>query len=212
MWGDIPNWAEEVTQALMASLKLKDPETFYHCCRVGKMAGLLAQAAGLNEYEQKVAEFSGLFHDIGKISLPSHILHKAGSLNKSEYELVKEHPLKSAEILQPIENPFFKDLIPGVECHHERVDGRGYPFKLLGDEIPLMARLILIVDTCDAMSQSRSYREGLPMDIVYREIKKFSGQQFDSQLAKIFLEAHPHWQKRNSDEDLLTEILSTTAA
>ncbi len=202
MWGDIPNWVESVARALMISLRVKDPLTFDHCCRVGKTSRLLAKAMGLNEYEQRVAEFSGLFHDIGKIGISNDIICKPEKLTDEEYQEMKKHPLKSVEIISSVDHAFFKDLLPGVQHHHERVDGLGYPFNLKGDSIPLMARLNLVADTYDAMTENRSYRKGLSKEIVYKEIEELSGRQFDSQIGKIFIEAHPHWKREEGESEI----------
>jgi HD-GYP domain-containing protein (c-di-GMP phosphodiesterase class II) len=193
-WNDIPDWAVLITESLLQGLKERDPYTYGHCRRVARNAKLLAQAASLNEYEQKVVEYASIFHDLGKISIPDSILLKPGRLNIEEQAIIRIHPIKSAEILAPLTSfKFFNDLIPGVKHHHERMDGKGYPFHLKGDAIPLSARIILICDTFDAMTTTRTYRKGLPLEYAYRELKNFAGRQFDEQLVKIFLKAHPTW-------------------
>lgn len=194
LWGDVPDWAYETATALLQCLKTVDPVTYAHCVRVGELSRKLARDAGLNEYEQKLAEFAGLFHDIGKIGVSQNIIAKPGKLDPLELSLMKEHPVISEKIISPLQfNDFFKNILPGIRGHHERVDGQGYPDKLLGDEVPLVARVILVVDTYDAMSQTRAYRKGLPDDVVYTELLRCSGTQFDAQLVKTFLQAHPHW-------------------
>jgi len=193
-WDDIPDWTERVMQSLMQALKERDPYTYGHCRRVARNARLLAQAAGLNEYEQKVVEYSSVFHDLGKIAIPDSVLLKPGRLSPEEQAIIRVHPVKSAEILQPLSSvPFFRALLPGVLHHHERLDGRGYPDRIEGDAIPLSARIILIADTYDAMTSTRPYRKGLPDEVAYKELEQFSGRQFDEQLVKVFVKAHPHW-------------------
>lgn len=193
-WGDIPDWAQMVAQALLQALRERDPYTYGHCRRVARYARLLAQAAGLNEYEQKVIEFSSMFHDLGKLGIPDSILLKAGKLTPPEEAVMRLHPVKSAEIIQPLTKvPFFQAAIPGIRHHHERMDGLGYPHGVTGDKIPLTARIILIADTFDAMTTTRPYRKGLDRDIAYKELKNFSGRQFDPQLVQVFLKAHPGW-------------------
>jgi HD-GYP domain-containing protein (c-di-GMP phosphodiesterase class II) len=202
-WDDIPDWAAKLAQTLLHALKERDPYTYGHCRRVARHAQLLAQAAGLNEYEQKVVEYSSMFHDLGKMGIPDAILLKPGRLTLQEEAVMREHPTKSAEIISPLTNiPFFRALLPGIRHHHERVDGQGYPYGIAGDNIPLSARVILIADTFDAMTTTRPYRKGLSFDIAYKELKTFSGRQFDPQLVKVFLEAHPKW---NSIEEEITE-------
>jgi HD-GYP domain-containing protein (c-di-GMP phosphodiesterase class II) len=107
---------------------------------------------------------------------------------------MREHPIKSVEIISPLAHiPFVKATLAGIRFHHERVDGIGYPDGMSGDQIPLHARIILISDTFDAMTTTRSYRKGMPIERAYKELKLFSGRQFDQQLVKVFLAAHPHW-------------------
>ncbi|WP_374073825.1 HD-GYP domain-containing protein [Bdellovibrio bacteriovorus] len=211
-WGDIPAWAYGAAQALMQSLKLVDPATYAHCCRVGEMSRKLARDAGLNEYEQKLAEFAGLFHDIGKMGVPQSIISKPGKLDDSEHLIMQSHPVMSEEIVKPLgHNKFFSEILPGIRGHHERVDGTGYPDKKRGDEVPLLARIILVVDTYDAMSQTRAYRKGLPVEVVYAELQRCSGTQFDSQLVKTFLQAHKTWEAQEPDQETLNHLLKKIA-
>lgn len=211
-WGDIPSWAYDAAQALMQSLKVVDPLTYFHCCRVGEMSKKLARDAGLNEYEQKIAEFAGLFHDIGKIGIPQEIIAKPGKLDPREMMIMKEHPEISEMIIEPLaHHKFFKELLPSIRGHHERLDGQGYPDKKMGDDVPLFARIILVVDTYDAMSQTRSYRQGLPDEVVYAELKRCSGTQFDSQLVNIFLDAHKMWKPQEVDSETLHQVIRKVA-
>jgi HD-GYP domain-containing protein (c-di-GMP phosphodiesterase class II) len=202
---DLPEW-KAITEALLQALRERDPYTYGHCRRVGRYARLLAQAAGLNEFEQRVVEFSAMFHDIGKIGIPDSILLKEGRLNEEEEKIMREHPIKSMEIISPLATiPFFKATLPGIRYHHERVDGIGYPDGISGDQIPLNARIILISDTFDAMTTTRSYRKGMPVEMAYKELKLFSGRQFDKQLVKVFLEAHPKWGEM--DEEITEKFI-----
>lgn len=203
-WGNMPPWAYEAAQSLMQALKVVDPATYAHCCRVGEMSRKLARDAGLNEYQQKLAEFAGLFHDIGKMGISQDIIAKPGRLDPAEAAIMRSHPVMSEQIVQPLaRHEFFKEILPGIRGHHERVDGTGYPDKKLGDEINLLARIILVVDTYDAMSQTRAYRKGLPDEVVYAELHRCSGTQFDPQLVKIFLSAHETWKDQEADQDTL---------
>jgi HD-GYP domain-containing protein (c-di-GMP phosphodiesterase class II) len=199
----IPSWTEIVTQALLQSLRERDPYTYGHCLRVGRYARLLAKAAGLSEFEQQMIYTAGTFHDLGKIGIPDRVLMKSEKLTHEEVKIIQDHPAKSIKIMEPLSVvPFFNSMIPGVLHHHERVDGCGYPFQIQGDQIPLHARIILIVDTFDAITTTRSYRAGRPVEFAYSELKKFSGRQFDARLAEIFLKAHPTW---NDPEEEITE-------
>lgn len=191
---DIPEWAQTVAKTLLQALKERDPYTYGHCRRVARNARLLAEAAGLSESQSRVIEYSSLFHDLGKMGIPDRILLKPGRLTEEEEAIMRDHPVKSAEIIQPLSQiPFFRALLPGIRHHHERMDGRGYPEGVAGENIPLPARIILIADTFDAMTTTRPYRKGLANEIAYKELKTFAGRQFDPQLVSVFLAAHPKW-------------------
>lgn len=208
-WDDIPDWAVYAVNALLEATKARDPYTYGHCRRVGRHAALLAKAAGLNEFQQKVVEFSAILHDIGKIGIPDAILLKPARLTPEEEAIIQKHPVLSAQMIEPMaKNPFFRAIVPGVRHHHERVDGLGYPDRIIGDEIPLNARILLIADTFDAMTTTRPYRKGLPVDVAYAELKKFSGKQFDAQLVKVFLDAHPTWG--DVEEEISAEFVAST--
>ncbi len=213
-WDDIPDWAFDVSKEIMQAVNVKDPETFFHCIRVSRDARLLSEAAGLNEYESRVVEFAGLFHDAGKIAVPDEILFKPAKLTDAEFKVMQSHPVKSAQLLEPLKQiGFFGALLPGVLHHHERVDGKGYPYGLEGDGIPLAARIILIVDTFDAMTATRAYRKGLAPEIAFKELQDFAGRQFDPHLVRIFLRAKPLWSDRERDvaEEMRTTVFKQAA-
>lgn len=208
---EIPHWSIEIAQSIMAKVKAKDSETFEHCVRVSRMARLLSDAAGLSTLESRVVEYAGLFHDIGKVGVPDSILMKPAKLTDREYEVMKSHPVLSVEILQPLSHvEFFALTIPGIRHHHERYDGRGYPDGLMGENIPLASRIILVVDTFDAMTWSRPYRKGLPWEVAYKELVEFSGRQFDPKLVSIFLKEHPKWNPR--DQAIFSEVNNSILA
>lgn len=208
-WDQIPDWAYTITRALLQALKERDPYTYGHCRRVARTARLLAQAAGLTPFEQNAIEFASLFHDLGKMGIPDSILLKPGRLSPKEEQIMRLHPVKSADIIQPlITLPVFKSAAPGVRSHHERMDGLGYPDGLQGDQIPMTARVILIADTFDAMTTTRPYRKGLDIHTAYKELVKFSGRQFDPQLVKIFLKAHPTWGEY--EEEITEEFVANS--
>ncbi len=205
---EIPIWASAITQALLQALKERDPYTYGHCRRVARNARLLAKAAGLSEYLQTVIEYSSMFHDLGKIGIPDRILLKPGKLTHEEEQIMRIHPILSEKMVRPLSSlPFFEALLPGIRNHHERMDGRGYPDRCKGDDIPLTARIILIADTFDAMTTNRPYRKGRAEELAYKELKLFSGRQFDPQLVQIFLKAHPKWGRL--DEEITEEFIST---
>lgn len=201
-WDDIPDWSEEVARDLLNLVKEKDPFTFFHCCRVGRFSRKLGKAIGLNEFEQALLEYSGLFHDIGKVHIPTEILVKPGRLDKNEIEIMKEHPERSAQMIQHLAHvPFFRFLLPGIRYHHEKMEGGGYPSSLVGEAIPLFARVISVVDSFDAMTNARPYRNPLPEEKAVSELKTFSDRQFDGRLVREFLKVLPTIKKQNEREE-----------
>lgn len=204
----LPTWAKTTVHALLNSLRQRDPYTYGHCLRVARNARLLAKAAGLDSEHQEIIEYSSIFHDIGKIGIPDRILLKPSRLNSEEEEIMKLHPVKSVEIIEPLTSAtFFEALVPGIKHHHEHMDGGGYPDGLQGNQIPLNARIILIADTFDAITTTRPYRQALSHEIAYKELRRFSGRQFDMQLVKIFLQSHPKWGQL--EEDLTEEYIAS---
>jgi len=204
---EIPDWGFDVARALLQALKERDPYTYGHCRRVARNSRLLARAAGLSESEQRLVEYSSMFHDLGKVGIPDAILLKAGKLTAVEEAVMRAHPIMSEKIVQPLASiPFFRATLPGIRHHHERMDGEGYPDRIRGSQIPLIARVILITDTYDAMTTTRPYRKGLANEIAYKELRQFSGRQFDPQLVKIFLQSHAHWDQYEAE--ITEEFLS----
>lgn len=204
----VPDWARLVAASLLEAIRERDPYTYGHCRRVARQARLLAEAAGLSAQEQQVIELGSMFHDLGKIGIPDAILLKPGRLDAHEEAIIRAHPVKSVEIIHPLTViDFFRATVPGIRSHHERIDGLGYPDGLKNDDIPLHARIILIADTFDAMTTTRPYRRGLPTEVAYKELRTFSGRQFDAALVKVFLAAHPTWP--SLEEDITEEFIST---
>ena len=176
----------DTIQSLRYAVEAKDPYTIGHSDRVSEYAVLIGRKMGLPEDEIKTLQIGGLFHDIGKIGVPDSILQKEAKLTDDEYSQIKNHPSIGAHILGEAEA--FKDIIPIVKHHHERFDGRGYPSRLSGEEIPLLARITAVADTFDAMTSKRSYRNALDIQYVKEEIERCKGTQFDPKIAEVFLE------------------------
>ena len=212
-WSAIPQHLLAKLNRILEDLKSYDMATYNHCLRVSHLSRFLANAAGLSEYEKLLAQFSGLMHDVGKMKIPLEVLNKPGKLTNEEYELVKKHSLFSAELLEPLEeSQFFREVQLSVLHHHERIDGRGYPFNLEGEQIPYTSRLILIVDTLDAMTQTRTYRKGLPLEVVYQELEKFAGIQFDKELVTIFVAAYKKLLAQEESAPVITLPIGVKAA
>jgi len=171
-------------EALTAAIDAKDPYTRGHSQRVSYLASELARALGLPEATVKQVRIAGLVHDIGKIGVPEATLRKAERLDDAEFAQVRRHPEIGWRILRDI--PQMRDMLDGVLSHHERWDGRGYPHGLAGESIPLVARLIALADTFDAMSSNRTYRQGRDRATVLAELRRSAGTQFDPALVPAF--------------------------
>ena len=191
--GELKNKNEELKKAyletigaLRKTVEAKDPYTRGHSDRVSEYSVLIGKKLKLDEHTLQILRVGGLFHDIGKIGIPDNILLKDSKLSDNEYLQIQKHPSIGAHILGNVD--MFKEIIPVVLYHHERYDGRGYPKKLVGEEIPYVARICSVADTFDAMTSKRSYRDALSLDIVTSEIKKCSGTQFDPTIASAFLD------------------------
>ncbi len=173
-------------ETLRFTVEAKDPYTRGHSDRVSEYSVLLGKKLGLNDDDLKTLRIGGLFHDIGKIGVPDSILLKESKLTDEEYSEIKNHPSIGAHILH---NAIaFQDIIPIVKHHHERFDGKGYPGKLKGTDIPYFARIAALADTFDAMTSKRTYRNAIPIEDVKLEIERCSGTQFDPDIAKAFLD------------------------
>lgn len=180
------------TVALAAAIDAKDHYTHGHTARVTELSLNIAQRLAQRnkkEFDKKFLEnlhIAALLHDIGKIGIPESILNKEGPLNEQEKKVMQDHPVVGITILQPIRE--LEDAIMGVKYHHERWDGSGYPDGLKGAQIPLLASIISVADTFDAMITDRPYRKGLSKTQAIEEVKKVSGKQFDSRVAEALIE------------------------
>lgn len=175
----------DTIQTLRYTVEVKDPYTRGHSDRVSEFSVLIGKHLGLPEEQIHTLKIGGLFHDIGKIGVPDSILLKESRLTDDEYSQIKNHPTIGSHILSTA--TIFQDIIPIVKHHHERYDGKGYPSKLSGEDIPYLARIVAIADTFDAMTSKRPYRDALPIEKVKEEFIKGMGTQFDPSLADLFL-------------------------
>jgi len=180
------------TLALAAAIDAKDQYTKGHTERVTHYTLLIAQKLFFYKEIKLSPKFlenlhvASLLHDIGKIAIPEHILNKPGKLTDSEFAKIKEHPQRGVKILEHIKE--LKQAILGVRYHHERFDGKGYPEGLKGNKVPLIAAVISVADVYDAMTTDRPYRKALSKEAAIKEIKKYSGTQFNPVVAKVFVE------------------------
>ena len=174
---------EQTATALVNAIDAKDAYTQGHSVRVAEYARKIAELVGKNEDECEEIYFAGLLHDVGKIGVPGDIINKNGKLTPEEYEIIKKHAEKGGQILSSItEYPY---LSIGARHHHERFDGKGYPDKLKGEDIPEIARILAVADAYDAMTSKRSYRDPIPQQKVREEIIKGVGTQFDPKFANL---------------------------
>ncbi|MEM7262934.1 MAG: HD domain-containing phosphohydrolase [Planctomycetota bacterium] len=176
----------EVVEALMAALESKDQYLNGHSSRVAQYAVGVGSALALPRKELKILEYAALLHDVGKIGIHEDILNKPAALTDEEFAEIKKHPVYGYDILSPVS--FLAPCLPAVLHHHERIDGRGYPHGLSGDEIPISARIISVVDSFDAMNSLRSYRKALPVTKILSIIEEVRGTQLDSDIADAFLQ------------------------
>jgi len=204
LYSDIHNIFLDYIKSIAAALDARDAYTHGHSRRVAEFSIGIGKELGLSEGELEFLELSATIHDIGKIGIGESVLNKPGELTEEEFLIIKSHVVKGSKILEPMSR--LRALMPGVRHHHEKYDGTGYPDGLKGDEIHLVARIISIADTYDAMTTSRVYRKGLPKEVAYKEIEKGAGTQFDPKLALAFVEF-----MRNSEEATSTQTESKDA-
>jgi putative nucleotidyltransferase with HDIG domain len=174
-------------KALAAALDARDRYTAGHSARVSAFSVMAGRALNLPDEEIEVLRLGALLHDIGKIGISDRVLTKAGPLTKEEYDLVKQHPIVGAHILKQV--PHLAAHIPLVEMHHERPDGRGYPYGLHNDATPLLARIVHVADAFDAMTSARSYRSAQPVQAAIAELWRHAGTQFDARVVEAFVSA-----------------------
>jgi putative nucleotidyltransferase with HDIG domain len=184
---DLKRAAEENKTLFLSSIQMlagavdeKDPYTRGHSDRVTRYSVLIAKEIGLPEEEVEKIRIAAQLHDVGKIGIEDRILKKPGALTPDEYEIMKTHTTKGAAILRPVE--MLKEMIPGIELHHESLDGRGYPHGLKGDQIPLSPRIIMVADCFDAMTTNRPYQAAMDPEYVIRIINSLVNTKFDPRM------------------------------
>ena len=171
-----------VIGALAAALDARDPYTAGHSQRVAQLSVLLAWEMQLPEEDRETLRLGALLHDVGKIGISDSVLRKPGKLTQEEFDHIKLHPVLGARILRPL--AFLAPHLPVVELHHERLDGRGYPLGLRGDDIPLFARIVHVADAFDAMTSARAYRPARPAAQAMAELWRNVGTDFDPRVVQ----------------------------
>lgn len=194
LYDNLRNWYLRTIDALAYAVEAKDRYTKGHSLRVSKYAAIIGESMGLPKDEIEKLKIAGILHDIGKIGISDKILTKPGKLTKEEYDKIKQHPSISRKILEPI--GLSKDIIDGIEKHHERYDGKGYPFGLNDDNIPLIAAILCVADSFDAMTSDRSYRKGMPFDEAVNELLKYKGTQFNPRVVDSVMSIYMRDRKK----------------
>jgi len=186
---------------IAAAVDEKDPYTHGHSERVSRYSALIAENLGLPEDEIEKIRISALLHDVGKIGIEDKILKKPGVLTPEEFEIMRQHPQKGATIARRVTQ--LSEMVPGIELHHESLDGRGYPFGLKGDEIPMIARIIAVADTFDAMTTHRPYQSAMDPAVAIEHINSMGNKKFDAGAAGALEAAFKAGQMRVSRDAAL---------
>ena len=194
IFDDLKSSVEEKDTELITSIKtlimvinVKDRYTYGHTERVVIYCQMIADELELEESERKKLIYAAYLHDIGKIDTPKIVLNKETPLTKEEWETLKQHPVKGAEIIRPVKS--INNIIPLIKYHHERYDGAGYPDGLKGEEIPYLARVLTVVDCFDAMTTNRPYKKKRSFDDAIAELQRCKNTQFDPVIVEAFIKA-----------------------
>lgn len=177
----------QTAEALADAIEKRDPYTGGHTQRVTAYSLTIGQRLQLKPSEQRCLKIAAVLHDVGKIGIEDTILRKPETLNPDEYDTIKGHAEMGAEILEHIRQ--LRDVVPGVKHHHEQMDGSGYPDGLKGEHLPIIAKIVAVADTYDAMTTDRPYRKALTKETAIGELKRCSGIQFDGAVVEAFVEA-----------------------
>jgi HD-GYP domain-containing protein (c-di-GMP phosphodiesterase class II) len=198
---DLKRAAEENRALFMGSIQMlagavdeKDPYTRGHSDRVTRYSLLIAKELGLPASFMETLQISAQLHDVGKIGIEDHILKKPGALTEEEFEVMKTHTTKGANILRPV--PQLAEMLPGIELHHEALDGRGYPYGLKGEQIPLLARVIAVADTFDALTTNRPYQQAHTPEQALEIIRSIAGKRLDPQAVDALMAVYERGEIR----------------
>jgi diguanylate cyclase (GGDEF)-like protein/putative nucleotidyltransferase with HDIG domain len=194
-------------EALALAIDAKDHTTHEHLSRVRTYAVEIGQEMGLAAEDLEALRAAALLHDIGKLAVPEHIISKPGKLTPEEFEKMKIHPVVGAEILERVEFPY--PVVPIVRSHHEKWDGSGYPDGLQGEEIPIGARILSVVDCLDALASDRQYRRGLPLEQAMAEVAKLAGKSFDPAVVALVEKRYVKLEEQTKSWSKPTTRLST---
>jgi HD-GYP domain-containing protein (c-di-GMP phosphodiesterase class II) len=198
-----------IIETLANALDERDKYTHGHSRRVTNLSLALGDKIGLQSNDFKLLRLGSILHDIGKIGVPDSILLKPGKLTNEEFEIIKNHPGQGGNILLPMKHDHkVWQLIPIVRHHHERYDGKGYPDGLMGKKIPLLARVVAVADSYDAMTSDRPYRKGMTKEKALNEIEKGTDTQYDPHLAMEFVSMMKQYGESECPCQLTCEIFN----
>jgi putative nucleotidyltransferase with HDIG domain len=195
-----------VIRVMVETLGMRDRMTARHSAAVARFAKATAAAAGLSAREQELVHTAGLLHDVGKFTFPDHTL-TGTRLTEEDWELIRSHPQRGSDIVGRVHG--YADVAEIVLCHHERIDGRGYPRNLSGDDIPLLARVLSVADCFDVMTARDSYRTPMPVPDALAELRRVAGSQLDARFVEVFVgvvEGSGVDFRHADDEDLEAEL------
>ena len=178
----------QTTDSLADAIEKRDPYTGGHTQRVTRYSLAIAKYLQLKPLERKWLKITAVLHDIGKVGIEDRILRKPERLSPEEFEMIKRHCNIGVEIVEHIRQ--LRESIPGVKFHHEQPDGKGYPNGLKGEEIPVLAKIVAVADTFDAMTTDRPYRKAIEKEAAINELKRCSGTQFDEKVVEAFIQAY----------------------
>jgi HD-GYP domain-containing protein (c-di-GMP phosphodiesterase class II) len=195
LYDNLQHFYLEMVQTLARAIDAKDSYTHDHADRARKFARQIGKKLGLPEAMIRHIEYAALMHDIGKIGIDENILRKPGQLTTEERDIIKKHPSIGNRIISPVQ--FLSPVAPMVLYHQEWFNGKGYPEGLAGEEIPLGARIVAVIDAYDAMTSDRPYRKALSMEVALDELRKGAGTQFDPRVVKIFIDILQDEHKNN---------------
>ncbi len=178
----------QTADSLADAIEQRDPYTGGHTQRVTLYSQAIAKYLQLKPLERKWLKITSVLHDIGKIGIEDHILKKPARLSPKEFDMIKHHSDIGAKIIEHIRQ--LKEIVPGVKYHHEQINGKGYPDGLRGKDIPILAKIVAVADTYDAMTTDRPYRKAMEKEAAIEELKRCSGTQLDKEVVKAFIQAY----------------------
>jgi putative nucleotidyltransferase with HDIG domain len=200
---------KEAIEALADVVDMRDPYTFSHSKRVADYAFELARALRLPPAEIETITSAARVHDLGKVGIVEAVLNKPGGLNDAEWEQMRQHPVKGAQIVSRF--PYYAEGRELIEHHHERMDGGGYPAGVRAEELSIGARIIAVADSLDAMTSDRVYRKALPLEVVRQEFEKGAGTQWDASVVERLLDMLPGAQTGGEPAPVFAELAARLA-